>query len=87
MKITMTKQEIRIRIIECLEAIGIFLDIDDSTDVNICEYGMDSFGYIVFVCEVENVFDVEIPDAYLNIQDIVSLNKMVDVVYELYQNK
>mgnify|MGYP003303399173 FL=1 len=79
-------EEIRNKIIECLEGIGIFLDLSDNEDVNLCEYGMDSMGYIVFICEVETVFGISIPDEYLNIQNVVSLNGLTDIVFNLCGN-
>ena len=83
----MHKAKVKELIIECLEKIGIFLTVLDDEDINICEYGMDSFGYIVFICEVEKVFNVEIPDDFLNIQEVVSLNKLTDIVLELCERK
>lgn len=76
-------EKIREKIIECLETIGIFLDPSDDEDINICEYGMDSMGYIIFICEVETCFNIEIPDEYLNIQNVVSLNKLTNIVSHL----
>lgn len=79
-------EEIRNKIIVCLEEIGIFLDVLDNEDVNLCEYGMDSMGYIVFICEVETMFGISIPDKYLNIQNVVSLNGLTDIVFNLCGN-
>lgn len=75
--------EVREKIIQCLESIGIFLDPLEDEDINICEYGMDSMGYIVFICEIEKCFGIEIPDEYLNIQNTVSLNKLTAIVSSL----
>lgn len=76
-------QEIRDQIVKCLETIGIFLEPSDNEDINICEYGMDSMGYIIFICEIESCFEIEIPDEYLNIQNVVSLNKLTSIVSQL----
>lgn len=75
--------EIRGKIVACLETVGIFLDPSEDEDINICEYGMDSMGYIIFICEVETCLGVEIPDEYLNIQSVVSLNKLTSIVSQL----
>ncbi len=79
----MENNEIRQKIIDCLEVIGIYVDITSDEDINICEYGMSSFEYVVFICEVENAFSIDIPDDYLNIQEVVSINALTEVVLKL----
>ncbi len=76
----MDNNETKKEIIQCLEEIGVFLDENEKEDVNICEYGMDSLGYIVFLCEVETRFGIEIPEEFLNYESVVSLEKLVNMV-------
>lgn len=68
--------EIKERLYEHLESLGIFLNQVEDDDVNICEYGMDSISYIAFISDIEMLFCIDIPDEYLNIQKVVSINKI-----------
>lgn len=83
----MDKIEIKKEIIECLEEIGIFLDLNIDEDINICEYGMDSLGYINFICEIETKFNIEIPHNNLLIQEGVYLKSIVEIINEIIVNK
>ncbi len=76
---------IKDKIIEILEQYGIIIE-DDGADVDLQEYGMDSLTYIMFICDVEECFSVQLPDEYLAIDGIVSLNTMVEIIEDLIRS-
>lgn len=79
-------ENIRKTIIACLENIGIFLS-DEDGDENICEYGMGSLDYVLLICDIEEALLIEIPDEYLNIQEVVSINKLTNIAYQAFLSK
>lgn len=79
-------ESIRKTIIDCLENIGIFLD-DEDGDENICDYGMSSLDYILLICDIEESLSIEMPDDYLNIQKVVSINKLANIALQAFENK
>lgn len=54
----------RERILKCIEKIGLQVEIDIQ-DFDVNDYIKDSITFITFVIELENEFDIEIPDEYL----------------------
>lgn len=77
---------IRDRIIECLDHVGILIDCD-AEDVNINDYDVDSISFISFIVEVENEFGIEIPDGYLYVEVLQSLNGFINLVGQLIDEK
>lgn len=75
--------EIKEKIYEHLESLGIYLNQNEDDDANICEYGMDSLSYIVFISDLEAIFGIDIPDDYLNIQKVVSINKIATLIKQI----
>ena len=52
---------------------------------NLSELGMDSITFIQIIVKLEEVFDCEIPDSKLLISEMDTVQKMFDVLQELYE--
>lgn len=72
------------------EIVSIVNDIVEEVDVNetmiaqdLCELGMDSIAFVKVIIEIEDKYDIEIPDKYLKIQDMNTIEKIVSVLDEL----
>ena len=79
----MNKEDIIKRIPSVLESIGVFgaETMDEETDLN--EWIIDSLMFISFIVELENVFEVQIPDALLQQETISSLRGLADIIFGL----
>lgn len=79
----MNKEEIIKLIPSVLESIGVFgaETMDEETDLN--EWIVDSLMFISFIVELENVFEVQIPDALLQHETISSLRGLADIIFGL----
>lgn len=72
------------------EVIQIVNEIVEEANVNgdmltqdLREVGMDSIAFVKVIIEIEDRYDIEIPDKYLKIQDMNTIEKMVAVLEEL----
>lgn len=75
---------IKERLIKCLENVGVFVDTQED-DICIMDYGIDSIMLISIILEVEDEFDIIIPDEYLNFNTLSSLNgfsKLIGIITE-----
>lgn len=75
----MEKSEIRINVLKCMENIGIFVDVNDY-DIVLDNYIEDSIQFITLVIEMENIFNIEIPDDLLTISNFESINKICELL-------
>ena len=75
----MTEELIKQQVIACMENIGICVF---STDENfrIDDYIIDSIMFVSFIIELEQTFEIEISDAYLNIQRLETLDDVCEMV-------
>lgn len=69
-------------IITCLKNIGIFASSDYELS-NLNELIEDSLTFITFIVELEQMFGVEIPDEYLLIERMSTLDSINSMVEEL----
>jgi acyl carrier protein len=72
---------IREKIINVLEAAGIYFDReknDDDSDLR--EYIMDSIQFITFIVELEKEINIEFPDDVLIYDKLASLNGFITIV-------
>ena len=78
-----TKQEIK----NIMEEIG--LDVSDigNDDIDLSEYIVDSLMFINFVVELENKFNVDLPDEYLDVDVLKSFNALSTLIEELLKEK
>lgn len=72
----------RERVISCLNTVGILID-STLDDVNLNDYDVDSISFISFIVEIEKEFDIEIPDGYLYVEILQSLNGFINLVEQL----
>ena len=70
-------KDIKTRILEALQRCSIIMHEDDES------VELDSFSYINAIIEIENEFDIEIPDYYLAENLFVSFDNICEVVRTL----
>lgn len=56
----------------------------EQLNVNLTDMGMDSITFIQIIVGLEEAFDCEIPDSKLLITEMDTVQKMIDVLEELY---
>lgn len=52
----------------------------DDVDKELSLLGMDSISFVRIIVSIEEVFEIEVPDEFLLIAELPTINKMVDVV-------
>ena len=57
----------------------------EQLDESLPNLGMDSISFIQIVVGLEETFDCEIPDSKLLISEMDTVQKMLDVLQELYE--
>ena len=63
------------------------LDIsEEQVEANLSDLGMDSMTFIQIIVGLEEIFDCEIPDSKLLITEMDTVQKMFDVLQELYNS-
>lgn len=53
------------KIRQCFENLGFMVDESEEQNFNLSDYVTDSLSYISLIVELEQSFDIEIPDDYL----------------------
>ena len=82
----MDDSKIKEEIVQALNNVGLFFTIEELEVENIGELIPDSLTYISFIVELEQAFDIDIPDEYLLPERLSSLNGIVEIINELTQN-
>lgn len=72
--------ETKKRLIQLLDANGIFVDSESNDDIDLREYIIDSIQFISFIVEIEKEFDIEFPDEALQFENIASLNGFANII-------
>lgn len=67
-------------IVNILGENGIYLS--SISDISLLELGIDSILFITLVIEIEEEFGINIPDEYMNLEDLSSLDKICKIVIE-----
>lgn len=80
----MNKEDVR----KELKEVFIQCSLIDETESDITEVekigeGIDSFTYISIIVEIENRFDIEIPDEYLGINLLSSIDSLCEMILGL----
>lgn len=75
-------KSIQIQVDKCLENIGIQTDYDKSKEYYIEDAIEDSITFISFIVELEQAFDITIPDEYLSMDMLETYN---DIIYMIQQ--
>ena len=81
-------REVSIEVV--LEIINRFENIEvnkEQLEDDLVELGMDSIAFIQIVVALEEEFDCEIPDELLLITEMDTVQKIVDVLRSIYDNK
>ena len=71
-----------LRVINSLDNIEVSTE---QLDESLPDLGMDSISFIQIVVGLEEAFDCEIPDSKLLISEMDTVQKMLDVLQELYE--
>lgn len=71
-----------LRVINSLDNIEVSAE---QLDKSLPDLGMDSISFIQIVVGLEETFDCEIPDSKLLISEMDTVQKMLDVLQELYE--
>lgn len=72
-------------IIKILDGIGIYTNSDVDIYTKLVDLINDSMQFITFIVELEQFFDVEIPDLYLQPDALITLGDVCDLIRELDQ--
>ncbi|MBI5978592.1 phosphopantetheine-binding protein [Clostridium perfringens] len=67
-------------------------NIQENIDINELEstnhlQNLDSLQFITFICDIENEFDIEIPEENLIISNFESFNDFIELIYNLKNSK
>lgn len=76
------------QIIQCLKNVGLFIDNKDEAS-DLSDFFADSLNFIMFIVELEQMFHVEIPDKYLLVENLLSIdsvNSMIDELKKVQEN-
>lgn len=60
---------------------------NDMLEESLPALGMDSISFIQIIVELEEVFECEIPDEKLLIAEMDTVQKILDVLFELYNEQ
>ena len=69
------RSEIELQLKQIINESGVEMDMSNQNE----DLNLDSLHYISIICEIEDVFDVEIPDEFLgeNVLSEVEANKII----------
>ena len=76
-------ENLRNTVLHCLENIGIDVSelvANTTTHVNLLEYINESITYITFIVELEEKLNLQIPDEFLQIEKLTSLNGFLEML-------
>lgn len=59
----------------------------DQLEDNLTDCGMDSITFIQIIVAIEEAFECEIPDSKLLLTEMDTVQKMIDVLQELYNDQ
>lgn len=77
-------KEINLIITEILKEGFSEIDInEDQEDSNLIELGLDSISLIRIIVAIEERFGIEIPDEYLVLSEIDTINKISHITYDM----
>ena len=74
--------KIRKVILKLLENNGIVIELDEG-DLDLRNYSIDSIMFISFIVDLENEFSIAIPDEYLTIELLQSIDGLTNLIIEL----
>jgi phosphopantetheine attachment domain protein len=74
--------KVKTTIIKLLENNGIIIESGEE-DLDLRNYSIDSILFISFIIDVENEFAIAIPDEYLTIELLQSIDGLTNLIIEL----
>lgn len=74
--------KVKSTIIKLLENNGIIIESGEE-DLDLRNYSIDSILFISFIVDVENEFAIAIPDEYLTIELLQSIDGLTNLIIEL----
>lgn len=74
------------KIIQCFSNLGIIIS-DESSNIELDEYIVDSVTFVSFLVELEQQFEIEIDDDYLVQGSLKTLNDVENMIEELLAKK
>lgn len=85
----MKRKEIEQKLVNCLENVSIYIDVDDNVDdIDLENYIESSIQFISLVIEIEKEFSIELPDEMLDINTFKTIDMICDLLNEiLIQNE
>lgn len=85
----MKRKEIEQKLVNCLENVSIYIDVDDTVDdIDLENYIESSIQFISLVIEIEKEFSIEIPDEMLDINTFKTIDMICVLLNEiLIQNE
>lgn len=78
---------VREKLLRVFQDVGINFTFNPDEDVDIQEYIGDSLQYITAIAEIENVFDIDLPDELLVFTALKSFYSFSEAIFELVQEK
>lgn len=79
----LSREEIKIELNRIMDELGLIEETEEEKRVNFGE--LDSIQIISAIVEIEECFDIEIPDEYLVAEFFEDDNHIVDVIVELME--
>lgn len=83
----MCKKIIRDEVVQALGNVGILVGEEELGSQSIGEIIPNSLMYISFIVELEQAFDIEIPDEYLDPSKLTSVESIVELIQKLKEGK
>ena len=83
---TVNKAALRRIVLNCFEQAGIVLE-PSQEDYDLTEYIESSAQFISSLVTIEDVLDIEIPDAFLAVENIRSFHSFCELLYDLIHEK
>ena len=80
----MEDKVIKEKVVECMNYLGI-VNFEDDINFNVGDYITDSIMFVSFIIELEQMFNIEIPDEYLvvdRLQTFDDICHMVELITE-----
>lgn len=72
-------KEIKDKLIQIFNESGVELNLENLNE----NLELDSLHYISIICEIENIFDIEVPDDVLGGKPLLSFNDFFELVFNL----
>ena len=79
----MTIETVREKLQEAFKNVGINFTASSDEDIDLQEYVEDSLQYITAIAEIENLFDIDLPDELLLFSSLRSFHSFSEAIFEL----